>query len=108
MSLADDLHAAAVDHVAAVLRRMLSTGHTQPEPLARAIVEMAGPLLVDAWRVERALAARVSVDQFTQQLRIMPGLLWEQAAGDEARYLDLMCQHGWLELETVRLADGSS
>ncbi len=108
MSLADDLYATAADHVAVVLLRMLSKGHTQPEPLARAAVEVAGPLLVDAWRVERALAARVSVDPSAPQPQIMPGQLWEQAAGDEPRYLDLMCQHGWLELETVRLADGRS
>jgi hypothetical protein len=108
MSLADDLRATAVDQVTVVLQRMLSTGRVQPELLAQAAVEVAGPLLLDAERVEDALAARVPVDQSRQRARIMLGRLWEQAGGDEARYLDLMCLHGWLELSTIRLAGGSS
>ncbi|WP_173056958.1 hypothetical protein [Phytohabitans houttuyneae] len=106
MSLADDLRAAAVDVAAAAITQSLTgTGGCNPEQLARAAVEAAAPFLADARLVDEVLAVREPVDPRKQRPRIMPTVLWEEAAGDEHRYLELAEEHGWLSLATCRVAD---
>jgi hypothetical protein len=64
-------------------------------------------LLVDAERVEQALAAREPVDRAEQRVAPLPPLLWARSGRDQARFLELMEEHGWLHLVTIR-ADGGS
>lgn len=106
MTLADDLRRTALDHAAiAIAQALTGNGSTNPERLARAAVEVAVPFLLDGERVEQALAAREQPDGFSRQARPLPSVLWERADGDEDRHLELMEQHGWMELATIR-ADG--
>lgn len=104
MTLADDLRDTATVQVAVVLQQMLSSGAANADRLARAAVDVAGPLLRDADRVEAALAAaRESGRPPARRSRPAPSTLWRQAAGDEAGYLYLMQEAGWLELATLTL-----
>jgi len=106
MTLVDDLRATAVDHAAIAVSQALAGGAgIEPERLARAAVAAAAPLLVDAERVARALAAREPVDRAEQRVAPLPSQLWTRSGHDETRYLELMEQHGWLHLATIR-ADG--
>jgi hypothetical protein len=101
MSLVDDLRQAAFDAAAiAITQSLTGNGGTDPERLAKAAVEAAAPFLEDARRVDGALAAREP-----QQPRFHPHLLWEEAAGDEHRYLELMEEYGWLSLTTCQVAE---
>lgn len=107
MSLADDLRAAAVDVAAAAITQAITgSGGCDPERLARAAVEAAEPFLDDARRVTEVLALREPTDPRKVRPRIAPEALWEEADGDEHRYLELAEQHGWLTLTTTRV--GSS
>ena len=102
MPLADDLRQAAVD-VAAMAITQARTGMSgsDSERLARAAVEAAAPFLDDARKVDEVLALREPKEP--QRPRYAPQLLWEEAAGDEHRYLALMEEHGWLDLTTMRV-----
>lgn len=102
MSLADDLRQAAYDVAAiAITQARTGTGGSDSERLARAAVEAAGPFLEDVRRVEHALALRQP--EKPRRSHVLPIHLWEQAAGDEHRYLALMEEHGWLDLATMRV-----
>jgi hypothetical protein len=105
MTLADDLRAAAQTTPPSPSRRPSPAVPADPERLARAALAVAAPFLVDAERVEQALAAREPVDRAEQRVAPLPSLLWTRSGKDEARFLGLMEQHGWLKLATIR-ADG--
>lgn len=108
MSLADDLRQAAVDVAAiAITQALTGNGGTDPERLARAAVEAAEPLLEDARRVDEVLALREPTDPRKVRPRIHPRVLWEEADGDEHRYLELMEEHGHLTLTTTRVDGGT-
>lgn len=106
MSLADDLRNAAVDVAAvAITQALTGTGGSDPEKLARAAVEAAEAFLEDARRVDQVLALREP--EKPRQSHIHPIHLWDLAAGDEHRYLELAEQHGWLTLATMRVDGGT-
>jgi hypothetical protein len=108
MTLADDLRAVAVDHAAIVITKILaSSGGSSPERLARAVLEVATPYLLDAQRVDDALAARMSDVRAEQRVAPLPPLLWIRSGQDVVRFLELMEEHHWLTLTTIR-ADGET
>lgn len=109
MSLADDLRSAPADHAAALITQELAAGPgLDVNRLGRAVVEAATPFLLDADNVDHALNARLPTDDATpRRPRPTPQELWRQAAGDEARYLQLMQQNQRLTLPTIRAADDS-
>ncbi|GAA4734297.1 hypothetical protein [Phytohabitans rumicis] len=110
MSLADDLRSAAADHAAALINQEFAAGvGLDVSRLGRAVVEAAAPFLLDADHVDHALNARFPADDATPRLpRPTPEELWRQAGGDEGRYLQLMQQHQWLTLTTIRVVDDRS
>jgi hypothetical protein len=110
MSLADDLRSVAADHAAMVITQELASGvGLDVNRLGRAVVEAAAPFLLDADHVDHALNARFPTDdKAPRRPRPTPQELWRQAAGDEGRYLQLMQQHQWLTLATIRVADDRS
>lgn len=48
---------------------------------------------------------REPVDRAEQRVALLPPLLWARSGKAQARYLELMEQHGWLHLAAIR-ADG--
>ena len=108
MTLADDLRTVAVDHAAIVITKTLASGGgSSPEHLARAAIEVATPYLLDAQRVDDALAARKPDVRAEQRVAPLPPLLWVRSGQDVARFLELMEEHRWLTLTTIR-ADGET
>jgi hypothetical protein len=108
MSLMDDLHNTAISAATQAITPSIATGVSDPGAVARAAIEAATPYLQDVLRVGDALAARGEpaepgdpTRRRPQRVRRTPAALWSAAGGDEHRYLDLMIEHGHLQVTTV-------
>lgn len=100
MSLATDLRTAAVTAAANAMAPLLH-GPEHPDDLAREAIEAARPFLEDALRVELVLTTREREDCPKQPPQLRAQHLWQQANGDEHRYLDAMIEERLLALVTV-------